>query len=201
MDVALRARLRDQVTEALRSDPRVADVRPAGSLAGGKADAYSDIDLVAVLRDGVADRDFFFDVPSLMATIGPSVPGWGFTALPDLYVATFHFDAYPLFWQVDVDCLSDTHVDGADLSSTYRWEQIYKTWIGAAKQTMRALDKRAEVAGLTARHVDFTMPPTSDFDELSALLDAIRLRKIERGDPYEALHARCAALLEELRTA
>jgi len=199
LDLAARALLQERVTATLRGDPRVVDVLLVGSLATGRSDEWSDIDLVAVLRDDVADRDFFFDLPALMDGVGPNVAGWGFVGFPGTYIGTFHFDDQPLFWGVDVMCSSPIHVDGADLLATYRWEQIYKMWIQAAKYAARADAKIDEVAERTALHVEVAMPPSATVDRLAALLDAIRVRKEQQGDPYEAFHARCVELCALLR--
>ena len=169
-----------------------------GSLATGKPDEFSDIDVQVDLKSGVEDRAFFFDVPGLMAGVGSAVSGWGFITLPDLYVATFLFDDAPLFWAVDIACVSDTHTDGSDLISVYRWEQIYKMWLAAAKGHARASAKLADVRALVVRHTPVEDVASTSAAELRAVLDGIRQRKIDRGDPYEELHARCEDLLQQL---
>ncbi|GAA1298940.1 nucleotidyltransferase domain-containing protein [Saccharothrix xinjiangensis] len=45
------SRFLDEVLPRIRQDPRVAGVAVAGSLAGGRPDAYSDVDLVVVVDD------------------------------------------------------------------------------------------------------------------------------------------------------
>src|SRR5438874_3914465 len=70
----------------------------AGSLRDGKNDEFSDIDITVTVNQDVNDRDFFFALPDLLRPIGGTVPGWGFHALPDQYVATFLFEDFPLFW-------------------------------------------------------------------------------------------------------
>ena len=105
---------------------------------------------------------------------------------------------YPLFWSVDVVCTSDTHVDGADLLAVYRWEQIYKTWILAAKLCARAEAKLDDVYGLVARHAQVERISPSMQQQLGALLAGIRDRKVSRGDPFDALHRRCEELLHEM---
>lgn len=193
---------RDELLEragtALSADERVVGVDVIGSLSEGKADEFSDIDLGVRLRSGVIDREFFFEVPSLLASVGPGVAGWGFTSLPSRYVATFHFDEYPLLWSVDVACISDVHVDGADLLSEYRWEQIYKMWIGAVKYVARGEAKVADVQRLVTRHVEIDLPASNMAARLRALLVGIEGRKRERGDPYAFLHQRCLALADSL---
>lgn len=178
----------------LEADERVISVTLAGSLNGGKSDEFSDIDLSVELRRGIEDRAFFFDVPRLLEPLGESVSGWGFNCLPHTYVATFNFADYPLFWKVDVECRSDAHVDGSDLLTQYRWEQIYKMWMDAAKQAARAQVKLEGVRTLLAKHVDVDEAPSTSAEQLRALLNAIRERKIAKGDPYEDLHRRCEEL-------
>lgn len=194
-----RGELLDRVTEVLLADERVVRVELSGSLNGGKADEFSDIDLRGHLSEGVVDRNFFLDVPRLMERVGPSVVGWGFTALPDEYVATFHFDEYPLFWGVDIACVSSVHEDGSDLMSVYRWEQIYKMWILAAKYLARSEAKVSDVQRLVERHAEVTTPASTTAARLCSLLAGIEERKLARGDPYEALHHRCVALANSLR--
>lgn len=46
------SRFLDEVLPRIRRDPRVAGVAVTGSLAGGRPDAYSDVDLVVVVDDG-----------------------------------------------------------------------------------------------------------------------------------------------------
>jgi predicted nucleotidyltransferase len=197
-EIHRREQLAERVAGALRADERVVSVGLIGSLNGGKADEFSDIDLGVHLRGGVADREFFLDVPSVLVPVGSAVAGWGFTSLPDEYVATFHFDDYPLLWSVDVACISDVHVDGSDLVSEYRWEQIYKMWIGAVKCVARGETKVADVHRLVARHVSVEVPESNFVEQLSALLAGIESRKRASGDPYLAMHRRCEELLKSL---
>ena len=193
-----RSELLERVMDALRADERVVRTDLIGSLNGGKADEFSDIDVAAHLATGTVDRQFFFDVPALLTTVGPAVAGWGFTSLPDQYVATFHFDDWPLLWGVDVACVSDTHVDGSDLVSEYRWEQIYKMWVLAAKYVARGDAKLADVQRLVERHAEIDLKESNAADRLRGLLAGIESRKRERGDPYLLLHNRCLALAEAL---
>lgn len=53
------AALRDRALVALRADDRVVDVRVAGSLASGNADAWSDLDILVVVRQD--DHGSFLD--------------------------------------------------------------------------------------------------------------------------------------------
>ncbi len=67
--VQRRSELEQQIVTLLRGDPRVAQVRPYGSIAEGRADWYSDIDLV-VHVNGVSDRAFAETLQDLIQPIG-----------------------------------------------------------------------------------------------------------------------------------
>lgn len=199
-DVSQRDALALSVREALQRDARVDTVTFFGSLATGRSDVFSDIDLVAQLRPGVIDRHFFADLPLVLADVGPAVAGWSFQALgAGTYGGCFLFDEHPLFWEVDIACISPDPTDPTDLLQTYRWEQIYKVWLSAAKAIARAQARVDYVENLVARHQPVAPTPAYDgTGRLRALLDAIRLRKIEKGDPYERLHERCEELIDLL---
>ncbi|HUP86722.1 MAG TPA: nucleotidyltransferase domain-containing protein [Acidimicrobiales bacterium] len=199
-DVSQREALAAKVRELLERDDRVDTVAFFGSLATGKSDEFSDIDLVAKLRPGIVDRDFFADLPLVVADVGPSVAGWSFQALSTgSYGGSFLFDEYPLFWEVDIACISTDPTDPTDLLQTYRWEQIYKVWLSAVKAVARAQARVDYVEGLVARHQPVAPTPAHNgTTRLRALLDAIRLRKVEKGDPYQRLHERCEELLDLL---
>ncbi|MGI8792716.1 MAG: nucleotidyltransferase domain-containing protein [Acidimicrobiales bacterium] len=197
-DPGAREALSERVTEMLLGDERVASVRPFGSLVSGKADEFSDIDLMAHLRPGVVDRAFWADLPEVLGQIGPAVSGWSFQAInTQQYGASFFFDDHPLFWVVDIGCVADSPTDPSDLLATYRWEQIYKMWIGAARSVARSDARLRSLRRQVERHhpVEEIAEPDTPIRELRVLLDGIEHRKIQNGDPYEHLHRRCSELL------
>ena len=201
LDPAVRLTLSALVTEALLADDRADRVVPFGSLAGGKVDEFSDIDLMVHLKPGVVDRHFWADLPEVLRPIGPAVCGWSFQAIgAGRYGACFLFDDYPLFWEVDIGCVAETPTDPADLLTTYRWEQIYKVWLGAAKSVARSRARLKDLRELVERHHPVEEVGGSDLaiGQLRALLDSIERRKIERSDPYVHLHRRCHELLDGL---
>jgi len=173
----------------------------AGSLRDGKNDEFSDIDITVTVNQDVNDRDFFFALPDLLRPIGGTVRGWGFHALPDQYVATFLFEDFPLFWGVDIARAGGAQQDGSDLVPIYRWEQIYKMWILAAKYIARGEAKFGDVHRRVARHVEVSVPPSTAAARLAELLSGIEARKIDRGDPYQSLHARYVELAASLTSA
>jgi predicted nucleotidyltransferase len=200
-DVARRVELTARVTDALVADPRVGAVEPFGSLVNGKADKYSDVDLLVHLHPGVVDRDLWADLPEVLRPVGSAVHGWSFQALGGgQYGASFLFDDYPLFWAVDIGCVTNEPTDPSDVMSTYRWEQIYKVWLSAAKAVARSRDRLKDVRVLVEKHqpVLEVQAPDAPLEELRHLLDAIERRKISRGDPYEHLHNRCLELLRSM---
>jgi hypothetical protein len=196
-----RAELADRVLAALMDDRRVSVVEPFGSLAGGKSDEFTVIDVLVHLRPGVVDRQFWEDLPEVLRAVGPAVHGWSFQALAaGQYGASFLFDDYPLFWAVDVGIVSDRPTDPSDLISTYRWEQIYKVWLGAAKAVARSKKRLDDVRRLVEKHQPVATTPESDtaIEDLRKLLAAIERRKRDLGDPYQDLHERCRELVDLL---
>lgn len=199
LDVARRQELVERVHAALVADDRVESAELFGSIANGGADEFSDIDIFANLRDDVLDRDFFYDLPAVVAPVGTAVHGWSFAALTNgQYGGSFLFDEYPLLWGVDIGCRSVLHVDATALLDTYRWEQIYKVWIVALKSAARAEAKMRVLTSLVERYYPVAMQqqPPQWIGHLAAVLEAIERRKVERGDPYEHLHRRCLETLD-----
>lgn len=76
-DLRRRDALASRVCARLRRDQRVVAVEAYGSLALGRADRYSDIDLVVRVH-GQSDRAFAEAVPDLLDPLGPRlIGGWG----------------------------------------------------------------------------------------------------------------------------
>jgi hypothetical protein len=213
-DVARRDALLATATRVLEADSRVTGVTLKGSLSTGTADLYSDIDLVAHLKPGVIDRDFFFASPAVVDAIGPRViDGWGFAALPAHYVSTFYFPNLPLFWHVDVDCApasAEWHVDGADLFQVKRWEQRFKMWIEAVQLLLRSEKYGDEQHGASfdayladlkmrvGKRMDLSSVAGAPEEQLSRLLELeIGWHKAE-GLGEETVFAACMALRDEV---
>lgn len=62
----------ERAVEVLEADPRVLSVRAGGSIGGGTADAWSDLDLEVVTR-GEGHEDFLADRDTWLAAITPTV--------------------------------------------------------------------------------------------------------------------------------
>jgi predicted nucleotidyltransferase len=192
--LARRTALATRVKTILAYDPRVCAVADYGSHAQGRADRYSDIDVVVHLQN-VSDRAFAEALPTLLDPLGPRlIDGWGLAFLPATYIRTFYFAAYPLFWHVDIGCLSDQHVDGTDLKQQYHWPQIFKMWIDVVKDLCRGEDRVDELAMDIGRWADVSQLRGSSAQRLGYLLDLCATRAHERGIPCEAVVQRCQAL-------
>ncbi len=169
-----------------------------GSLAEGTADRYSDIDIHLNLTE-VSDRAFAEILPDILRPVGPPlIDGWGFGALPDLYIRTLFFDSYPLFWHVDIACESEHHIDGSDLQGTYHWPQIFKIWIDVLSNLLRGQDTTAYIERFIGAWADIGM--TKDMSpalKFSQYLDWCAERARTRGAPCEALFERCDQLRDE----
>ena len=197
LDVGRRDDLASCVLDVLRAQYYVVEASISGSVAEGRADVYSDIDIHAKVS-GVSDRAFAETLPDAVRTVGRCiVEGWGYSALPEHFVRTFYFEDYPLFWHVDIWCDSDTHVDGSDLKATYHWPQIFKIWIDELTDVLRGAEQLAQLDPIMARWPDVPPLPEDVTERLGATLDVMRDRVVARGSPCGELYTRCAELRRE----
>jgi predicted nucleotidyltransferase len=198
-----RAEVARRVTDLLLADERVIAVTPYGSLANGSGDTYSDIDLQVRLgthesKREVSDRAFAEMIPDYLRSIGPClIEGWGLAALPDHYVRTLYFAHLPLFWHVDLWCVSDVHVDGSDLKAAYHWPQMFKIWIQELAQVLRGAENTEAVDAIAARWLDLEALPSEPGERLSEYLNHIYRRASSKGAPCEAFFSRCDELRRE----
>jgi len=85
-------------------DGSIASLR--GSMASGRADAYSDIDLLWVVPDGLLEAGVRHVSAAVEAAVGPLV--W-VRSDPDLdgcerrRILSLRFERLPIFWRVDLD--------------------------------------------------------------------------------------------------
>jgi predicted nucleotidyltransferase len=204
------------LVDALRADPRVADVRVFGSVPAGSADRHSDVDLVAIVAADEA-------VAAVTAAWADRVP----ELLPVLHMFSESFGTVELrgfllegFLEIDVafahaddwDAVPDvpvTDVSGRFLSKTdFIWHDVLH---GAAAidrgRPWRALfyierlrNGTIELAslrlGLDARHHKQAdeLP-----NELRAALEPTLPRSLDAADLRAALHAGTAAFFAEAR--
>ncbi|GAB3764763.1 nucleotidyltransferase family protein [Microlunatus parietis] len=194
-DVARRAELAEAVIARLAGVPGVVGVRPFGSLASGRADAYSDIDLVVEL-DGVSDLTFAQEIPDHLAPLGrPLITGWGLDRLPDTYVRTIYLADYPLFWHLDIGSAGPLHEADADLGRRYHWPQIFKMWIAAVKDQLRGRPERtADFLRHIAAWADLSRLSGPDAVRLGQSLELCVERARARGAPCAEIYRRCAEL-------
>jgi hypothetical protein len=147
---------------------------------------------------GIADRDCSLGLPALLAPVGAClVDGWGLGSLPESYVRTFYFADYPLFWHVDIGCVSDQHTDGSDLMQMYHWPQIFKMWIAVVKDALRGVDRVDNLTAHIARWADVSHVDGEPGRRLSQLLDLCAKRARNRGAPYQPFYDRCDELRRE----
>lgn len=160
-DVARRTTLAADVVRTLEALPEVVEVRPYGSIGTDRADRYSDIDLMVVLH-GVSDQTFAFELPRHLDVIGPRlIDGWGLGLLPEQYIRKFYFEDHPLFWNVDIGCVSEEHVDGTELRDQYHWPQVFAMWVKAVKGLLRGEDSVSPFVAHISRWADTSRLPGS----------------------------------------
>lgn len=198
-----RAEVAQRVTELLSADERVIEIVPYGSIGNGSADPYSDVDLRVHLGlhevdRAVSDRAFAEMLPDYVRPIGPClIQGWGLSALPDHYIRTLYFADLPLFWHIDVWCVSDTHIDGSDLKAAYHWPQMFKIWIEELVKVLRGAEGTEGIDRIAGRWMDLAELPTALGQRLSAYLDHIYRRALSKGAPCDELYSRCNELRDE----
>jgi hypothetical protein len=193
-DLGRRAALAELITDRLAMSPYVVEVQPFGSLAGEESDQYSDIDLVVIV-DGVSDRSFAEGLPDLLRPIGSQlIAGWGLDRLPETYVRTIYFEDYPLFWHVDLGCVSTTHDPGDDLARDYHWPQVFKMWIAAVKQYVRGRADGAAFLRHISKWADLSDLSGQAAARLGQSLDLCAARARSRGAPCDEVYRRCLEL-------
>lgn len=193
-EVGRRTALAESATDRLMSLPGVVRVRPFGSLTTGEADAYSDVDLLVEV-EGVSDRLFAEDLPLALESLGrPLIVGWGLNRLPDTYVRTIYLADYPLFWHLDIGCVSTSHEDDDDLVRRYHWPQIFKMWIAEVKQYARGRGDGAAFLRHISRWADGARLSGSSAARLGQALELCAERARARGAPCEEVYHRCTEL-------
>lgn len=178
-----RTALADRVLGALRADPRVADAALFGSLTspeadGYPADRYSDIDIAVRVR-GVSARAFFVGLPALIQPVG-AVLLWDATIVSDRSIAHVWFAGYPLFWSVDIACLSAEPTDPGDLLDGGPWPHGFGLWVLTLKRLMRAMDALALLGAAVGSPPDNRGFSRGAADALLALLETWRARAAAR---------------------
>jgi len=194
-DLDRRAVLAGAVLHLLRQFEHARDVELYGSLASGRADRYSDLDLVVHL-EGISDKAFADIVPDLLHPLGRQlIAGWALDRLPDTYVRTIYLADYPLFWHVDIGCLSTLHESDDDLATTYHWPQVFKMWIGAVQQFARGNGDGEAFLQHISRWADLsTIRGATPAARLGQSLELCADRARRRGAPCEELYRRCVEL-------
>lgn len=192
-----RAEMASEIREMLGVLPGVTDVRLYGSLSQDQADVFSDIDMTVTLCS-YEDRSFAESIPLALRSVGSLlIDGWGLGSLPGMYIKTLYFDRLPLFWHVDICCLSDIHVDGSDIKAQYHWQQIFKMWIACVKGYVRGKDTLTPFMTHVARKNDVSQIKGDEKHQLASLLDLVARRTESKGIASATmipLLSRCHAL-------
>ena len=196
-DLSRRDDLALRVNELISSDPYVEKIDQFGSIAEGRSDKYSDVDLVVHVR-GISDRTFVELVPDRLRSIGPTlIEGWSLAALPDTHARTLYFKDYPLFWHIDIGCVSDIHIDGTDLMQTYHWPQRFKMWIELVAEMQRGNDILSAIDEFFIKYGHVYQESDGVAERLSLCLDLTYKRALKRGAPCTELFERCNELRHE----
>lgn len=189
--VTLDARQRDRVADALLHSLRTAVAGSAaalrGSLAEGRADAYSDVDV----RWVVPDAEFLHAIARLGSILAAVRPVESLRSEPLLQRSVRHrllfvrFANLPLFWRLDLEVFADSarHDPDCDLDNPHAkgtdWS-LAESALANAVAAIKAASRRQEVVAneLLARafqRLETPMPPGDLTMRVAALAEAARL--------------------------
>lgn len=204
LDPARRAALAADLIAGLQAAAAGSRVLLRGSLADGRADAYSDIDLLWAVDDG----DFSPCVTRLKEILSEVRPVASLRFDPDLQrsdrrrLAFVRFAMMPLFWRVDLDIVarsvaSDPRYDldnPAAPGSDWSWaESALANAIGAVKASLRRRDDDAlALLGRAYERLGLAMPARPLPELIATLADAAAAND-ERTAPLAARVKRLAA--------
>jgi predicted nucleotidyltransferase len=170
-----------------------------GSLAGGTVDAYSDVDLGV----DVSGSDNGAFALRLADALRPHLPidfvDWAPSLLPGAYVQSFYLRDFPIFWNVDVECVATPHVPSVTSAPLNTTDHCLKLWALTAKHCLRRREgARREVEAL-ARRVLGDRAPDGDPRSHPALMCAVLASLAATADPArQAFLARCAQVCDQL---
>lgn len=207
LDVAQRAHLASRLLTTLCDSVPGSDAHLRGSLADGRADAYSDIDLLWDVRDD----DFssaIADLPTTLARVRPVASlrfDPDFQHLAKRRLAFVRFAGVPLFWRVDLDIFArsagrdpdydrdNPSASGGDWSVA---ESALMTIVAAIKAHRRGRDATAvELVHRAERRVGMHATEGGMHRQITTLVDTIA-----RQDPTAApLAAEIRQLLATLK--
>lgn len=208
LDVGPRAALARDLLAALEAAEPGSRALPRGSLAAGRGDPYSDIDLLWEVPDGAFAR--CVEPPTLAATLARVGPVESLRFDPDFRrsakrrLAFVRFAGLPLFWRLDLDIMARSvgrdegydrdnpaARDPADWSGT---ESALANAVAAVKAHLRRDDGEARRLLVRAyERIDLTVP-----DRLLPQLILHLVEEAQRMDPAVAGFAgRIARLVGE----
>ena len=110
LDIAVRGALAEQVLRVLREAIEGSAAELRGSLAEGRADAWSDIDLLWEVPDAHVEAAVAC-VADILATVGPVESlRWApeFQRSDKRRLLFVQFEGMPLFWRVDIDLFAQS---------------------------------------------------------------------------------------------
>ena len=196
----------ERIRAALGTLPGVRRAFLRGSLARGRTDELSDID-VGIDVSGEDNGAFAVGLPASFARLFP-VEFWDWTTalLPGAYVQTYFLQGQPLFWHVDVEISATPHVASVSREHAVqvqdRTDHFTKLWVLTAKHLLRGLPEAPDEARRLAARVLTTGAGDPDdrpvAELMRAVLDDLAARSPAGRGPFLE---RCAAVCARIDAA
>jgi predicted nucleotidyltransferase len=175
-----------QIIDCLLTNPEVKFCKIYGSLANGKADKYSDIDIEVDVSEcdnsmfvkklpGILDETFrviWYDfAPSLM---------------PDQYIVSIAVDEFNPFCIVDLKCTATPHMSSLQ-KSDYSNDTLHhslKLWVANCKHFFRGQECSADIHKMGRKVIGTTSENMTDYDILEEVLCRIETNKTDKTANY-----------------
>lgn len=166
-------------------------VELTGSVANGKFDELSDIDILVSNPTRSPKENVELASLVIESNLGVLIKGWSLSLLPDKYLLHHFLPNIPIFWWIDIGCLPI-----ANFSPLYRNEikecpnaHIAKLWVMNAKHMLRGNTQRLKITELHQKVFGQNTILLTDVSAFIAVYHAIDFAKlpIDFGEGCQAL--------------
>lgn len=194
-----RIEIANRVMDLFRAQPEVKEVTLRGSLADGRADEYSDIDITVDVSGHDNGRYVYKAIALMQENLDLHFFDINCSEVPEYYVLNFYPRGVPVFWQVDIVCHAEPHcpsVSQAELRAIQDpVAHLLKAWVCCFKHLVRDPERdETEIRRWLMPKFDLAMDGLTAFGKMELMLDEIDRRSDAR---HTEFIAQCYAAHEE----